>query len=95
LPVAAAAAVLCLTAGLSRHQLAYWKNTQTLMEHALEIDPNNYVAHADLGVYFSRTGRIPDALRQYQKARELDPNLAHLPGEAGRTNLTQSPEVPR
>jgi hypothetical protein len=95
LPVVAVIAVLCLNAGWSRHQLAYWENTQTLMEHALEVDPNNYIAHGDLGVYFSRMGRTRDALQQYQKERELDPNLALPPGEAGRTNLTQSPEVPR
>jgi hypothetical protein len=95
LPVAAAAAVLCVNAGLSRHQLAYWENTQTLMEHALEIDPNNYIAHGDLGIYFSRIGRTQDALRQYQKERELDPDLAHPPGSAGRTNLIQPAEVPR
>jgi hypothetical protein len=93
LPVAAAVAVLCVNAGLSRHQLAYWENTQTLMEHALEIDPNNYIAHGDLGIYFSRMGRTQDALRQHQQERELDPNLAHRSGENGYTNLTQPPDV--
>jgi protein O-mannosyl-transferase len=84
--------VLCVCAGLSRHQLAYWENTQTLMEHALKIDPNNYIAHDDLGVYFSKTGRTKDALLQYQLERELDPNLVHPPGNASRTNLTQTPD---
>ena len=68
--------------GLSRHQLAYWENTQTLMEHALEIDPDNYIAHDDLGIYFSKMGRTRDALRQYQLERELDPNFAHSAGKS-------------
>jgi hypothetical protein len=93
LPVAAVAAVLCLNAGLSRRQLAYWENTQALMEHALAIDPHNYIAHGDLGIYFSRMGRTQDALRQYQQERELDPNLVHPSGETGRTNWTQPPVV--
>ena len=93
--VAGVAAILFVEAGLSRHQLAYWENTQTLMEHALKMDPDNYIAHDNLGIYLSRMGRTGDALREYQLGRELDPNLAHPPGEAGRTNLTQLPDVPR
>jgi protein O-mannosyl-transferase len=86
-----AAVSLCICAGLSRHQLAYWKNTETLMEHALKIDPDNYIAHDDLGVYFSRIGRTKDALLQYQLERELDPGFSH-PSEGSReTNSTWAP----
>lgn len=90
--VAGVAAVLCVSAELSRHQLAYWENTQTLMEHALAIDPDNYIAHDDLGIYFSRMGRTRDALRQYELGRELDPNFVHPPVETGPTNLTPPPD---
>jgi len=93
--IAGAAVILWLCAWLSRCQLAYWENTQTLMEHALEIDPDNYIAHDDLGVYFSKTGRIQDALRQYQLERELDPSLAHSPGDSKNTNSGQAPAVTR
>jgi len=51
LATAGAAAILLACAILTRHQLAYWQDTQTLMEHALKIDPNNYVAQVDLRVY--------------------------------------------
>jgi hypothetical protein len=51
LATAGATAVLLACAILTRHQLAYWRNTQTLMEHALKIDPDNYVAQVDLRVY--------------------------------------------
>jgi protein O-mannosyl-transferase len=93
--VAGVIAILGVNAGLSRRQLAYWENTQTLMEHALAMDPDNYIAHGDLGIYFSRMGRSRDALRQYQLERELDPIFAHSPGEASNTNLTQPPDVSR
>ena len=92
--VAGTAVMLCACAGLSRCQLAYWENTQTLMEHALEIDPENYIAHGNLGIYFSRMGRTQDALRQYQLERELDPNLVSQPGATNRTNLTQPSDFP-
>ncbi len=93
--IAGAAAILSACAWLSRHQLACWNNTQTLMEHALEIDPDNYIAHGNLGIYFSRIGRNQDALLQYQLEREWDPSLAHPPGDSNRTNSTQTSTVPR
>jgi len=93
--IAGAAAILSVCAWLSRHQLAYWKNTQTLMERALEINPGNYIAHDDLGVYFSKMGRTKDALLQYQLEREWDPNLAHQPGDSNRTNSIQTSAVPQ
>ena len=51
LALAGASAVLLACAILTREQLAYWQNTQTLMEHALKIDPDNYVAQIDLRIY--------------------------------------------
>jgi hypothetical protein len=86
LPGAGAAAVLAACALWSRHQLGYWQNTQALMEHALKIDPNNYVAHDDLGVYFSRMGRTQDALWQFQRERELEPDWARSPGNSSRSS---------
>jgi protein O-mannosyl-transferase len=46
-----AAFVLAICAVLSRQQLAYWENTETLYEHALKVDPNNYVAKQNLHIY--------------------------------------------
>jgi hypothetical protein len=48
---AGAAAILLACAMLTRHQLACWQNTETLMEHALKVDPNNYVAQINLRIY--------------------------------------------
>jgi len=65
------------------------------MERALEIDPDNYIAHDDLGIYFSRTGRTKGALLQYQLEREWDPSLAHPPGDSNRTNSTPTFAAPQ
>lgn len=45
------AVVLALCALLSRHQLGYWRNTETLYDHALRVDPNNYVAKQNRHIY--------------------------------------------
>jgi protein O-mannosyl-transferase len=52
LATAGAAAILLACGILTRQQLACWQNTQTLMEHALKIDPDNYVAQINLHIYF-------------------------------------------
>jgi hypothetical protein len=49
--VTLAIAVLLLCALQTRGQLAYWRNTQTLLEHALKIDPANPVAQINLRIY--------------------------------------------
>ena len=51
LAIAGAAAILMACAILTRHQLAYWQNTETLMTRALQIDPDNYVARINLHIY--------------------------------------------
>jgi hypothetical protein len=51
LATAGAVAILLACSILTRRQLAYWQNTQTLMEHALKIDPNNNVAKTNLHIY--------------------------------------------
>ena len=43
--------VLAICAVLSRQQLSYWQNTQTFYEHALKMDPNNYVAQQNFNIY--------------------------------------------
>jgi tetratricopeptide (TPR) repeat protein len=71
----AAVLLVGVCAVLTHRQLAHWRNTETLMGRVLEIDPNNYIAHGNLGVCLSKQGRTPEALFHYQRARELDPDL--------------------
>jgi hypothetical protein len=60
---------------VTHHQLAFWRNTETLMTHALALDPNNYIAHQDLAVYYSKLGKTDLARAHRQRVRELDPEL--------------------
>ena len=60
---------LCVT----RHQLAYWRNTETLMRHLLQSDPDNSVAHRNLGRYYTRRGDLEQARFHHQRAQETEP----------------------
>jgi Tfp pilus assembly protein PilF len=41
------------------------------LEHALEIDPKNYMAHYLLGQAYRALGRTDDASREYQAAAKI------------------------
>jgi len=43
-----AAIILCL--GLTRQQLGYWQDSETLFRHALDVTENNHGAHESLGL---------------------------------------------
>ncbi len=85
-----AAMVLCLA--LTRQQLGYWQNSETLFRHALEVTEGNFPAHYNLGNALLRKGQLDEAIHQYQEALRLKPddigahsNLGIAFGREGRT----------
>jgi tetratricopeptide (TPR) repeat protein len=49
------------------------------LEHALQIDPRNYMAHYLLGQAYRALGRTDDAAREYQAAEQIQAvNTPHL-----------------
>jgi tetratricopeptide (TPR) repeat protein len=69
-----AAIVLCLA--LTGQQINYWKDSEALFRHALEVTENNYIAHNSLGYNLNEKGQIHEAIRQYQEALRLKPDFA-------------------
>jgi len=67
-----AAIILCLA--LTQQQLGYWKDSETLFRHALEVTENNYLAHANLGAVLIKKGQIDEAISQCQEAIRLKPD---------------------
>jgi Flp pilus assembly protein TadD len=75
LSVAGGAALgLCLT--LSRQQISYWRDSETLFRHALQVTKHNHTAHKNLGVALGRKGQTDEAIRQFQEAIRLKPQDA-------------------
>ena len=73
--LSAAVAVLLLGAwaALSWQQSLVWHDGVTLWTHALAVDPNNFVAHDNLGVELDRLGRFDDALAHYNETIRIRP----------------------
>jgi tetratricopeptide (TPR) repeat protein len=72
-----ACAVLCDA------QIQYWRNSETLFRHALDVTGSNYLAHHNLGVAFAGEGRFPEAIEQYQAALQIEPNAANVQTDYG------------
>jgi Flp pilus assembly protein TadD len=73
-PAAAVAALMVLCVARTRQQVGYWKESETLFRHALEVTENNYIAHNNLGVAFLSKDQIDEAISQCHEAIRLKPN---------------------
>ena len=78
-------------AGLSWFQAGVWQNSITLFSHALEVTPENAVAHINLGAALEQAGSADAALPHYIEALRIDPgraqghhNLANILDSQGR-----------
>ena len=69
--------VLLLCTALTRRQAGYWKSSETLFRHAVEVTPANYVAHDCLGDALAEQGRTSEARAQFAAAMRIKPNFPH------------------
>lgn len=69
----AAALGLCL---LTWKQVGVWRTSESLFEHALSATERNYVAHNNLGMEYTASGRLEDAADQFEAALQIQPQLA-------------------
>jgi len=82
-----------LLAGLgwkSHAQTATWRSSETVFAHAVEVTPESWSLHVNLGADLSAAGRIDEARAHYLEALRLDPTAAqalyNLGAIAFRTN---------
>jgi Flp pilus assembly protein TadD len=61
---------------VTRQQLGYWKDSESLFRHTLAVTENNYLAHKALGVVLGMQGRSDEAIDQFQEALHLVPDYA-------------------
>jgi len=74
--------ILGVAASLTNAQAGYWRDTGTLADHALKLDPDNWLAHNDRGIALSQQGRHAEA------RAALERSLALYPGyDAAHNNL--------
>ena len=74
----AAAAMVCLAcAALTWRQTRYWRNSELLFQHAVDVTERNDVAQHNLGnALLEVPGRLPDAIGHLQAAVSINPDSA-------------------
>jgi protein O-mannosyl-transferase len=76
---------LVVGARLAKHQVGYWKDSETLFRHALDVTRNNWLAHYNLGVALEQTGRYEEAIKQYEHVLQIKPDYADAHFNLGGT----------
>ena len=69
----AAGLVLVACAVQTRHQLGYWRNSETLYRHDLAVTRNNWLACYNLGWFLDEEGHLDEALAYYRQAIAIEP----------------------
>ncbi len=84
-PVAVAAVAACLCcATLTAVQLGYWRNSEILFRHALEVTQDNGVAEHNLGAaLLDDSNRLPEAIEHLQAAMRLRPDSERVHSDLG------------
>ena len=70
---AAACGVLLACGVVTRLQLDYWRDSEPLFRHALEVTRDNWLAHHSLGHAFRNEGRLDEAIVEYQAGLAIQP----------------------
>lgn len=85
-----AVAVCACCVPLTFAQAQYWKNSETLFQHALSVTTGNSLAEHNLGSYLlNAPGRLPDAIAHLQAALRITPDSASIHSDLG-TALAKS-----
>jgi Flp pilus assembly protein TadD len=92
-PAAAAILILGALAAVTERQLQFWRDDETLFQHAMEVTTDNVDAMINYGVALEYDGKPVEAMAQYRQAEQLAPNsymaradLGNLLSYTGDTN---------
>jgi tetratricopeptide (TPR) repeat protein len=63
--------IVILLAALTYRQTGFWRNSETLWNHTLEVTKNNFVAHDSLAEYDLNQGRFAAGCSHFQAAVDI------------------------
>ena len=73
----------------TRDQAQYWRNTETLFFHSIDVIPENFMAHNNLMVWYSLQNRTAEAAVQADATLKIRPNNAEVQTYLGYTLIKQ------
>lgn len=84
-PWIAPAAIIVLAAcfALTYQQVTYWRTSETLFRHAIQVNPNNYLAYTHLGGYYDLREDYGKAEQAVRAALEIKPGYTRAHNALG------------
>ena len=79
----AAAATVTGCAATAAHQVQYWRSSESLWTHAMQVTPDNYFAQANLGYLLWRDGRSTEAIPLFRESIRIRPDFAEVHNNLG------------
>jgi tetratricopeptide (TPR) repeat protein len=71
------ALALAALMGCAYHQTSFWFDGETLWRRAIDCTLPNAIAHTDLGTILTQRGQLDEAMAEFQKALEIEPDYEH------------------
>ena len=65
--------VLAACALLTERQIQFWRDSEALFGHAVQVTRDNYLAYNNLGFYLSGQGRTAEAMENYRMSLKINP----------------------
>jgi tetratricopeptide (TPR) repeat protein len=87
LALAAAAVLLCAVA--ARHQVGFWRDSETLFRRATAVTRSNWLAENNLGTALLQKGRLDEAIEHFTAALRVNPGYARTRVNLGDALLTR------
>jgi len=77
-PAITGTAILFVLLLMTRAQVGYWKDSESLFRHTLDVTTNNYVMYKNYGQVLESKGRLDEAIDNFRRALELSPGWAEV-----------------
>ncbi len=83
--VLAVAALLIVGALITRSylQAGYWRDSETLWRHTVDVTHDNYIAQNNLAGTLLEKGQLNEAITHYREALEIKPDVAEVQSNLG------------
>jgi protein O-mannosyl-transferase len=72
-PAAAGAVFLGVLLLMTRNQVGYWKDSESLFKHAIDVTKNNYVMYKNYGQLMKQQGHLDEAIKNIRQALAINP----------------------
>ena len=69
----ASVSLLAACALLTVRQIQFWRDSEALFIHAVQVTHGNYLAYNNLGFYLSSQGRTAEAMENYRLSLKINP----------------------